>query len=133
MNLKVPLCFIISDAQGGDYLCGRPPNYGSSAKIICITCSDFPLDCGTPTSECHKITTYECQQAYTYFLENNNDMTELDKLYLYNCKKAFHDICFGGDKYGINSAIFTDILHAGEKKDLQNMLLIFLNFSINRM
>ena len=85
------------------------------------------MDCGKPTSVCHRITTYECQQAYTYFLENNHDMTELDKLYLYNCKNAFHDVCFGGDKYGINSAICTELLHAGEegfaKHALKNFFL----------
>ena len=75
----------------------------------------MPIDCGKPTSKCSQITTKKCANAYQYFLNNNEDESELKRIYLYSCKNAFHDICFGGDKYGINSAICTELLHAGEE------------------
>ena len=43
VNLKIPVAFIIGDAQGGDYICSRSLNYnGETGKRSCCTCDVGP-------------------------------------------------------------------------------------------
>ena len=39
VNLKIPLAFIIGDAQGGDTICGGPPTYSLNSRHISQMCN----------------------------------------------------------------------------------------------
>ena len=42
VNLKIPLAFIIGDAQGGDNICGRSAYYNQDARRISCMCNATP-------------------------------------------------------------------------------------------
>ena len=42
VNLKIPLAFIIGDAQGGDNVCGRSAYYNQDARQIFRMCNATP-------------------------------------------------------------------------------------------
>lgn len=107
------MAFIIGDAQGGDYIVGRPPYYdGRKAKRICRTCNAGPEQVdSTRPGMCRRII-----QADVEKMMEENKVEELKKLYQSTCPNAFFDLDYGNSPFGIfTAACPTEGLHQMEK------------------
>ena len=122
VRLFVPVGPVIVDAQGGDEMCGRIMDYTYNAIRICRTCDASAIDCGNPDNPCKRVTTLQCQRAVL-----SGDETKRMNMYLYNCRNAWWNVDFGGDRYGIYSATCTEVLHAAKNGYVLHFLKMIFN------
>jgi hypothetical protein len=120
VNLKIPVAFIIGDAQGGDYIVGRPPYYdGRKAKRICRTCNAGPEQVDqTRPGMCRRLIQSDVEEL---MCQNKTD--ELKAMYQSTCPNAFFDLDYGGSPFGIfTAACPTEGLHQMEKEIILDCL-----------
>jgi hypothetical protein len=113
VNLKIPVAFIIGDAQGGDYICSRSLNYnGETGKRSCRTCDVGPESMGLARPNmCRRII-----QADIEKMIEDEDVEGLVALCQHACNNAFMKLCYGGSPFGVfTAAAPTEGLHQLEK------------------
>ena len=104
VNLKLPICVIIGDAQGQDKLCAK---YGSNnVDMLCRSCDCTMENADNPFYKCQ----YKRMDAIKK-LFYNGDLTALAKQNIHNVENAFFDCCFGDNGRGIYGATPFDTLH----------------------
>ena len=122
VNLKIPVAFIIGDAQGGDYIVGRSAYYdGWKAKQCCRKCDAGPeqVESTTP-GMCRRLIQSEIEEMI-----RENRLDELKALYQYDNVNAFFDLDYGGSPFGIfTAAMLTEALHQLEKGLIYDCLII---------
>jgi len=111
VNLKIPLAFIIGDAQGGDNICGRSAYYNQDARRISQMCNATP---SFYEGEIHKsCKLLNMNKIKTWVKNNKND--KLHNLMQSKHWQAFFDIDYGGCPGGVfTAACPPEALHALE-------------------
>ena len=113
VNLKIPVAFIIGDAQGGDFICSRSLTYnGMIAERACRTCDVGRDSMGlAELNMCRRII-----QADVEALIAAGDVEGLIALCQHACDNAFFKLCYGGSPFGVfTAAAPTEGLHQLEK------------------
>lgn len=108
LRFKVPLCYVIGDVEGHDELCTR---YGSHQTAqLCREC-----DCPTDSADNPDVVCRYIKASYLTELRHTNDRERLQSLSFHNVTNAFDNVCFGANKYGINRATPSEVLHSLQK------------------
>ena len=105
-NFKFPVGLIIGDIEGHDMHCGRYASHTLGVQAAMRDCDVSPDDCDNPDAICNLIT----QDLIQQYVEDG-DADSLHDLSHHWVKNAWHNVCFGGSKYGVHGACPPEILH----------------------
>lgn len=100
VNLKIPLAFIIGDAQGGDTICGRSAYYQQNARRISRMCNATPTHYENNAPTCCKLLRMKSIQQMVL----KEKEQRLHNLMQYNHWMAFFDVDYGGSPGGVFTA-----------------------------
>jgi hypothetical protein len=122
VNLKVPICFIIGDMQGGDKICSCSPCYSNTMQRLCRKCNVKGSDADDPFFKCKRMIMSRIQQLVV-----DGEYEKLDNINQYHVHNAWFPLDYGGCKYGIfSAACVVEALHALENGLMKQSLQILI-------
>ena len=119
LTFKVPIAFIVGDAEGHDKLCGRYKVH-HNFKQLCHECNCLVEDADDPDVCC--IRTRACDIA---MLVDLGDLDALKEISYHIISNAFTPLDFGANIYGINGCCPGKNLHMVQKGLMSYALVLF--------
>ena len=107
LHFKIPVAFVVGDCAGHNKLCGRYGSHRGDIYRLCRDCDCSPEDSDNPNIKCKRT-----KQATIQALVDQEDYEGLHQMSQHYVKNAFHDVCFGGDPYGIYGSTPVEVLHS---------------------
>jgi hypothetical protein len=122
VNLKIPICFIIGDMQGGDKICACLPCYSNKMQRLCRKCNIKGSEVDDPFVICKRMIMARIQA-----LVENQEYAKLDAINQYHVRNACFPLDYGGDRYGIfSAAAVVEALHALENGLIKQSLFVLM-------
>jgi hypothetical protein len=128
VNLKIPICFIIGDMQGGDKICACSPCYSNKMQRLCRKCNIKGSEADDPFVVCKRMIMARIQA-----LVENQEYAKLDAINQYHVRNAWFPLDYGGDRYGIfSAAAVVEALHALENGLIKQSLFVLIYENLHK-